>query len=224
MRRLQPVSLSSNVLDALAAYIEEMQLKPGDRLPAERVVAEGLGVSRPMLREALGRWAALGLIETRNGSGTFLRKPVAANHQHLIVTLSSERQSLLQTLELRRALETEVVALAAKRASPEQVEQLWTLLRGVEEAYARSGDAPDEDWAFHRAIYEAAGNPLFVQLIQGTIELFHRFWENPLNRPNFARRGLPYHRELVERIAARDPVGASAAVQNILRVLEEDLN
>jgi DNA-binding FadR family transcriptional regulator len=223
MRRLQPASLSQNILDALAEYVQDEGLKPGDRLPAEREIADRLGVSRPIVREALGRWAALGVVETLNGRGTFLRAAVAPGTTHLILSVPGEREALLQTLELRRALETEAAALAAERATAAQVAELWQLLEAVESAYDRVGDAPEEDWAFHQAVYRAAHNPLFLQLIEAVMGLFHRFWENPLGKPDFGRRGLRHHRTLVECIAAKDPAGARAAVSGIIEVLREDL-
>jgi GntR family transcriptional repressor for pyruvate dehydrogenase complex len=223
MRRIQSNNLSQNSLDSLAEFVRDTGLKPGDRLPSERELADNLGVSRPIVREALGRWAALGVIETRNGRGTYLKQSVGPGSTHVVFTMAGERQALLQVLEVRQALETEAAALAAARASEEQVDELWRLLEAVEEAYDRVGDAPDEDWAFHQAVYRAAGNPLFLQFIDGVVTLFHRFWENPLHQPDFARRGLPYHRTLVERIAARDPEGAREAVRKIIGITGEDL-
>lgn len=223
MKRLKVSTLPANILEALAGFVEEMRLQPGDRLPAERLIAERLGVSRPIVREALGRWAALGIVETKNGRGTFLRQPITATTRHVVLPISDERSQLLETMEVRLALESEAAALAARRASPEQIAGLWRLLEAVERAYAERNDAPDEDWAFHLAIYEASGNPMFSRLIQGLGQGFHRFWENPLHQPDFARRGLPYHRMLAERIADRDPEGARTAVRLIMQVLREDV-
>lgn len=216
-------SRSQSVLDRLAHYVHRKGLVPGDRLPPEREMALQLGVSRPSVREALQQWAALGVVEKVTGLGTFLRTPITPHTEHLVVSLHPECLALLRTLEVRRALETEAAALAAERATSRQVEQLETLLSAVEEAYHLYDDAPEEDWAFHQAVFEASGNPLFVQLIEGILDLFHRFWQNPLNQPDFARRGLPYHRTLVERIRAHDPEGARRAVLDILQTLEDEI-
>lgn len=223
MRPRESRQNSNGVLEGLASYIRSSGLQVGQRLPAERELALQLGVSRPLVREALGRWAALGVVETINGRGTFLRAPVTLRAEYLVVSVNVERRTLLETLEVRRALETEAAALAAERATPEQIDRLDTLLVAVEQAYERVGDAPDEDWAFHQALYEASGNPLFLQLIQGLLTMFHRFWENPLNKPDFARRGIRYHRDLVEQVRARNPDGARAAVLQIINVLQEEL-
>jgi DNA-binding FadR family transcriptional regulator len=223
LRRIEPSLLTKGVLTELASYIERTGLEQGDRLPPEREIAQRLGVSRPLVREALGRWSALGLVETINGRGTYLRAPIAPDQQPVVFVINPERETLLHTLEIRRALEPEAAALAASRATPDQIDALDALLVKVEEAYRVAGDAPDEDWAFHQAVYRASGNPMFIQLIDGVRGLFHRFWENPLGRPDFARRGLTHHRTLVERIRARDPVGAREATLRILGVLEEEL-
>ena len=224
MRRVEPIRLSESVLVELADYVQTSRLSVGDRLPPEREIALRLGVSRPLVREALGTWAALGIVEKRNGRGTFLRSAIGRDTRHLIVAVQPERQTLLQTLEIRRCLEPEAAALAANRATPAQIANLEHLLQAVEDAYERVGDAPAEDWAFHQAVYEATGNPLFGQLIVGFYEVFHRFWENPLGRPDFARRGLVHHHTLVERIRTHDPGGARAATLDILQVLEEELD
>lgn len=224
IRRIRPLTLSANTLEALAAFIRESGLKVGDRLPAERIIAERLGVSRPIVREALSRWAALGVVETINGRGTFLRRPVDESTRHVVLSLGTERERLLELVEVRTALETEAAALAALRATPEQIGGLWEALEAVERAYARYNDAPEEDWAFHLKVYRATGNPMFEHFIEAFHSLFHRFWENPLHQPEFAKRGLPYHRALVESIAARDPEGARAAVRMIMKILKEDLS
>jgi DNA-binding FadR family transcriptional regulator len=224
MERLEQSRLSTSILNALAGYIERSGLTEGDRLPPEREIAQQLGVSRPLVREALQHWRSLGFIETINGRGTFLRvQSIAPDTQHVVLFINPERETLMQTLEIRRGLEPEAAALAAVRATPEQIEHLERLMDAIDDAYARVGDAPDEDWAFHQALYDASGNPMFGQLINAIHSLFHRFWENPVNRPGFARRGIVHHRTLVERIRDRDPEGARAAALLILQVLQEDL-
>lgn len=221
MQRVKAESLTSSVLESLAKYVEDSSLEVGDKFPPEREVAQRLGVSRPLLREALQHWTTLGFVQKVNGRGTFLRSKISANNLVLVVNL--ENQSLLHALEIRRALEPEAAGLAALRATKEQISLLHHLLSDIEEAYRKYGDAPEQDWAFHQAIYTASGNPLFHQLIGGIRDVFHRFWENPFQKPDFARRGITHHHKLVACIEQGDTDGARASSLAILQVLEEDL-
>lgn len=225
--RVQPLkssTLPGRVLESLADFVNDKHLAVGDRLPAEREIARQLGVSRPLVREALQRWLALGYITRYNGRGTFLAREIPRNAHLMVVHLGIDIESLRATFEIRRALEPEAAALAAIRATPEQIAHLEALLADIEIAYRERNDAPDEDWAFHQAVYNATGNPLFLQIIDSIHHSFRRFWENPTQEPDFARRGLVFHHDLVRAIASRDADGAREATLNILQVLEEDLH
>lgn len=226
MATLQPVAVQSRtdaIIDALAAYASEADLAVGDRLPSERDLASGLGVSRPMLREAFRHLETLGIIERRTGSGTYLARPLTTSDTHIVVSLETERESLVQVLELRRALESEVAALVAIRATAEDLAELECLVDALETEFEQRGNNPESDLAFHRALYDLCGNPLFHQLLQPLSHAFERFWQSPLGKSDFARRTLPLHRSLFERIRDRDPEGARRVVWNMLSIVEEDL-
>lgn len=224
MRPLQPQTLPVRVLDSLSAFVRESKLTIGDRLPPEREIANQLGVSRALVREALQRWLALGYITRVNGRGTFLTQTIPVDSHPMVIHIGTDLTSLRSTFEIRRALEPEAAALAATRATPEQIRRLQCLFADVQAAYAQRNDAPEEDWAFHQAVYEASGNPLFLQIIDSIHLTFRRFWENPLQEPGFARKGIVFHAELVDAIERRDPEAAREAVVNILRILEEEMH
>src|SRR5262245_46785447 len=176
------------VLAALADFVTREALAPGDRLPTERILSERLRVSRTTVREALTRWEGLGLVERRQGSGTYLKAAVSRDMLHLPLTLASGGTfgSLMDTLEIRRALEPEATALCALRAGPKELAFILEKLERMEDAFhARNGMSADEDWDFHQAIYEASGNPLFAQIIAAMHGMFHRFWEHPLGVTDF---------------------------------------
>src|SRR5262247_452027 len=132
LRPLQVPARDTAILDAIAGFILERGLQPGDRLPAERELCERLKVSRPTLREALKRWAALGILDMRVGSGTYLRVPVAPGAVHFALTVQLEHEHLQRTLELRRALETEAAELAATRATAADVAEICKRLEHME--------------------------------------------------------------------------------------------
>jgi GntR family transcriptional repressor for pyruvate dehydrogenase complex len=223
LRPLQLPGRDTAILDAIAGFIVEHRLKPGARLPPERELCERLKVSRPTVREALKRWAALGIVEMRVGSGTYLCVPVAPGAVHFALTVPLEHVHLQRTLELRRALEAEAAELAALRASDESIAEIRRRLEHMESVHLRYGDAPEEDWEFHLSVYRAAGNPLFVQIVGQLHAALHRFWEHPFGKSDFARRTFPMHRRLYEAIAARDPAAARRVTLDIIGIVEEDL-
>lgn len=223
LSRIVAQSRTEAVITTLASYIAKEGLRVNDRLPAERSLAECLGVSRPILREALRHLAALGVVEARTGSGTFLRGPLSPSDRHVVMRVEMERKSLLQLLELRRALETEAVALAATRMSETDLQELEGLVDTLEREFAEKEENTEADKAFHLAIYRFAANPLFLQLLEQVWEGIEQFWKYPLGKRDFAQRTLPLHRKIYERLRDRDPEGARAAVRQMLDIVEEDL-
>ncbi|HCY99464.1 MAG: hypothetical protein A3D16_01205 [Rhodobacterales bacterium RIFCSPHIGHO2_02_FULL_62_130] len=211
------------VLDALADMIERAGLEIGDRLPPEVSLAEQLGVGRSTIREALNRWEGLGLIRRRRGDGTYLSARVQATKGPVSTMLRLEGEALLRLIEVRRALEGAVVRLAAERATTRQkaeIAQLCdTLIAEVDAGHSwRKADA-----AFHGAIYEAAGNPLFGQLLHNLDQAFERSQESPFGRDEFGLRSFPLHRRLCDEIVANNPDGAFQAIHVILDSVEAEV-
>jgi GntR family transcriptional repressor for pyruvate dehydrogenase complex len=227
--QLAPIKVTARddaVLEALAAFVSESGIGPGGRLPTERILAARLKVSRNTVREALTRWEGLGLVERRQGSGTYLKADVSPSMHHMPLTFAGgdDFVTLMQTLEIRRSLESEAAALCAQRASEEDIGKIASQLDRLELAFHTSrGANPDEDWEFHQSIYRASGNPLFGQIISAMQGLFHRFWEHPLGVHDFGHASFPYHRTVYERIAARDPGGARAEALKLIATVEADL-
>lgn len=223
LRRIAPRSRADAAIEALAAYVAAARLRPGDRFPAERVLAATLGVSRPILREALRHLAALKVVESRTGSGTYLLTPLAAGDKHIVLQLESERQGLLQVLQLRRGLESEAAALVAAHATDATVAELARLVDALESDFEQLGDNPESDKAFHLALYRLSGNPLLRQLMEPIWDTFERFWQHPLGKQTFARRSFPLHRRIFEAIRGRDPQSARRLVIEMLDIVEEDI-
>src|SRR5690606_4482471 len=110
-----------------------------------------------------------------------------------------------------------------RRAGPAEIGRIGATLERMEAVHARFGSAPEEDWDFHQSVYRATGNPIFEQIIASMRDAFHRFWENPLDMPDFAGRTFPWHRTMYEAIAARDPEGARAAALRIIDLVDEEI-
>lgn len=224
--KLQPITAprrNAAVLEALAAYVADAGLQPGDKMPTERDLTDQLKVGRSTVREAIKAWEALGIVEARKGSGTFLLRPVAPGAIHMPVTLLRRKETLLHTLEIRRALEAEASAIAAVRADKGDLETIERRLVVMEGVHLAHGTAGPEDWEFHMSIYAATRNPMFGQIVGFMREQLFSFFEIAPDWKGFAGRSFPLHRELFEAIAGRDEARARALTLAILQVTEEDI-
>lgn len=222
---LPPLGRADQVAEALSRHIDEAHLKPGDRLPTERELMQALGIGRSSLREAVSQLRALGVLETRIGSGTYIRKPVSARTVHLPLSIEPHdlANGLLLTLEVRRGVEIEASMAAARRRTPEDIARIETALDEMERVHLREGTSGAADLAFHLTIYDASGNPLFRQVLEQLRGHFERFWAQPFDRPDFAGRSFPFHRRLFEAIRDGDPKAAAAHTRAILDIVEEDI-
>lgn len=223
LRPIRPKGRDAAVLEALTGHIANAALKPGDRLPPERDLATLLGVSRATVREALKRWQGLGVVEMRKGSGTYLRTPIEPGSLHVPLTIAAHAENLILTLQVRRGLESEAAAVAAREATVEQIATIEAKLDAMEAIHRRFGGAGQQDWEFHQAIYRAAGNPLLEQIVSQMHDAFHTLFENPLRMPGFASRSFPLHRELFDAIRDRRPEAARELARRIIDITEEDV-
>jgi DNA-binding FadR family transcriptional regulator len=167
MRPLQPTrNLSGAIVERIAAEIRSGRLAPGSRLPTEQELMAAMGVSRTVVREAVAALRAEGLVRTRQGSGAF----VAADASRVPFRIDPDGLSsiadVLEVMELRLAIEVEAAALAAERITPEGLAPIGRALRAIEAAIRRGEGAINEDFAFHRSIADASGNPRFAQLLE----------------------------------------------------------
>jgi GntR family transcriptional repressor for pyruvate dehydrogenase complex len=214
-------TLSEGLLKTLLDRIKDGTWPVGSEIPSERVLIAELGVSRIPLREAIAGLRALGVLQTRPGSGTRVRRVDAdtvAQLLPLIVTLEGAR-TFPQVFELRLAIEAQTSALAAQRHTDEDARALRALLSqfradldgGLEESI-------DTDLAFHVRIAQATGNPLFAVLMRTLAELIrHVQFESCKDDPVRRRRALHAHEAIAEAILARDPDRARAEMEAHLR-------
>ncbi len=149
---LPPMDRARQVTDALATYIQTAQLQAGDRLPAERELMTALAVGRSTIREAIRHFQALGVIEARKGSGTYLLKPVSAATIHMPLSFDPAqlRDALLQSLEVRRGIEAEASMVAARKRTAEDLVIIERNLNEMERVHIAEGTSGPEDLAFHR--------------------------------------------------------------------------
>nr|WP_201470853.1 FCD domain-containing protein [Microbacterium hydrocarbonoxydans] len=207
------MSALDTALHGLRTLIADGELRPGDRLPSEGELCETLGVSRGSLREAIRMLAALGVLETRHGSGSYVGELRAAD---LIGSLSLTvgllpMAGVLELTELRRVLEPHAAALAAARIDAATIETLSGVLDEIEgsddfEAHSRL------DHDFHMTISRVAGNDALTSLID-VLRSRSRAYRIP-DAGDAAELKLHSdagHRAILRGLAAADPVAASAA-------------
>ncbi|KQY13744.1 FadR/GntR family transcriptional regulator [Rhizobium sp. Root482] len=225
LRPLPPADRVRQVTAAVADYIQRSGLKPGDRLPAERELMATLAVGRSTIREVIRHFQALGVVEARKGSGTYLLRAVSGTTIHMPLSLETAhlRDLLLKTLEVRRGIEAEAGMVAARMRTAHDLTVIEEKLAEMERVQIAKGTSGPEDLAFHLAIYDATHNPLFKQLLEQMRGAFEQFWDQPFNRADFARRSFPFHRTLFNAIAAGDPESARAETLKILAIVEEDI-
>jgi GntR family transcriptional regulator, transcriptional repressor for pyruvate dehydrogenase complex len=207
--------LSEQLADALIVGIRDGQLQPGQRLPTEAALVERFGVSRTVVREALSRLKTLGLVESRQGSGAFIREPGAREAGRLQLTPDGSVAAVLQMVEVRRAMEAEAAALAAARRTTKTVRQIRSALLAIDRAVAQGGDGVMEDVAFHAAIAQASGNPFLLATLaylnQFLIDATRVTRAHEARRDELVQQVRSEHAAVVAAIEAGDVAAARLA-------------
>ncbi|MDD2924581.1 FadR/GntR family transcriptional regulator [Rhodoferax sp.] len=220
--------LSDQVADVLAAEIRAGRLAVGDKLPTEAVLVAQFSVSRTVVREAMSRLKSLGLVDSRQGSGVYVREqgfsPLNFDASSVV-----SKQAVIQMVEVRRGLEAEVAALAAQRRTQADVRRIRKCISLLTRAVQAGGDGVDEDVQYHRAIAEAARNPFLI----GTLEYLGQFLSgatrvtraNEARRTDFAGQVCDEHAAILQAIEAGDAAAARQAaarhMDNAIRRIEQ---
>jgi DNA-binding FadR family transcriptional regulator len=211
--------LAHGLVEELGRKIRDEALRPGDRLPTEAEIVQTYGVSRTVVREAISKLQASGLVETRHGIGTFvLAPPKGPGMFRLDAADVATSVDVLAVLELRISLESEAAGLAAARRSDAQLAVMRNALDSFERSIAVAGDGVGADFRFHLQIAEATGNPYFADIMNhlGTA-LIPRTriaaLRNQDRRAEYLTRVNREHEEIYAAIARRDPESARAAMR-----------
>jgi len=225
-KRLEAIPRSQKVVYAIVQRIREAMergdLRRGDRLPSEQELCEELGASRIAVREALKILEALGAVEIRQGSGTYIPKepksPIIDPLQFMLFLGDAHPEHVK---ELRFMVELGFSRIAQRKITQEGLRALERNLRALEEAY-RAGEVTLElDLSFHYLILEATGNPLIVQLGKAILGLFHDSIEAGIREHPEAP--LQHHRLIFEAIKSRDPKKLEEALLESYRYWQKHL-
>jgi GntR family transcriptional repressor for pyruvate dehydrogenase complex len=210
-------TLYQRIADHVRELIETEQLRPGERLPAERELAEMLGVSRVPIRESMRTLAAQGLIEIRRGQGMFVvRRDVEATIDELASILLKQRAAFEELFAVRRLLEPAAARWAAQRRDQDDAAGLERTIAEMEAA--GTADPPDfdtvgeRDTQLHVQVAAAADNRVLVRIMQAIQDLHREQLETSQRYAGRLGQTLKDHRRLVDAIVAGDPDAAHEAM------------
>ena len=223
-------NLTKNVVAVLSERIRNGEFHVGEKLPTESELMEAFGVSRTVIREAISRLQAAGLVETRHGIGTFLLDPQSEQHLRINAENILTMLDLMAILELRISLETEAAGLAAQRRTEAHVQQLRSILdEFAQHVHKKTGNAVVSDIAFHLLVATATGNRYFHDILKQlgkTIIPRARINSAALadnDRDTYLNRVHLEHEDIYNAIARKDPDAARAAMRTHLANSRERL-
>jgi GntR family transcriptional repressor for pyruvate dehydrogenase complex len=240
--RRRPRSLALELVDGLSESIRDDRLRPGDKLPTEAAIMVEYGVSRTVVREAISKLQAAGLVATRHGVGTFVQAlgPVASELAGFRIAPEqyATLRDVVAVLELRIGVETEAAGLAAQRRTAQDLVAMRLALDTLSAAMARGADAVAADFQFHLEIARATQNPHFVQLMGSlgpvlisrarlapgapagsgqAAGVLGRALAGPDSEPRaYLRRVHAEHESILDAIGAQDTEAARAAMRTHL--------
>ncbi|MFV0128955.1 FadR/GntR family transcriptional regulator [Streptomyces sp. HMX112] len=211
LRAAGRTSLVDTVVEQLRGQLADGEWAVGDRIPTEHDLAGQLGVGRNTVREAVRVLVHAGLLESRQGNGTFVRSTA----DPAAVLRGVRAAGALDVLELRIALEAEAARLAAVRRDTHDLLRLRAALTTLREEGDRDADA---DIAFHRAVVEATHNAAFTEVYRFFSVQVHESLVDSLGDHAMPAIDLAAHEALVAAVEAGDPDAAANAVRELLRV------
>lgn len=215
----------NKVYEEVARQIEKLiltKLHPGDKLPAERELAEILGVSRSSIRDAMRSLELVGLVEPRQGAGTVVREI----SPDILVTpisniLAHKRQMVGELLDFRKMLEPPLAARAATHASAEKIAEMDEILRRQGDKLSHGELAIEEDNQFHYAIARASGNSVVLKVLDTLMDLLRETRALSLQRKGRPQKSIAGHRRILAAIKRRDAGAAETAMRQHIQDIEQ---
>ncbi|EAQ22960.1 FCD domain-containing protein [Roseovarius sp. 217] len=229
-QKVTPEKLSTAVTRQIEKLILQGILRPGERLPAERDLAEKLGVSRPSLREAVAELQDKGLLSARAGAGIYVADVLGSAFSDALIRLFADHEeAVFDYIGFRRDLEGLAACRAARLASDTDLQVIQTVMDKMEAAHKKTNPADEArlDAEFHMAIIEASHNVIMLHMMRSMFQLLREgvFYNRQVMFKQRTTRGalLDQHRAINAAIQARNPETARAAVNDHLNYVEKAL-
>jgi GntR family transcriptional repressor for pyruvate dehydrogenase complex len=229
-QKVQAEKLSVAVIKQIELLILRGILRPGDRLPSERELAEKVGVSRPSLREAVAQLQSRGLLETRAGAGIFVANVMGAEFSETLVRLFADHdEAMFDYISFRRDMEGMAAERAAKLGSDTDLKVINAIFDKMEAAHTKRNPAEEAqlDAEFHLSIIEASHNVVMLHMMRAMFQLLREgvFYNRQIMFKQRTTRDtlLDQHRAINDALQARNAQAARAAVAAHLNYVETSL-
>jgi GntR family transcriptional repressor for pyruvate dehydrogenase complex len=227
---LKPIKkkrLFEEIIVGIEEYLQEENIQPGDRLPSENELAALFNVSKTAVREAMSVLHASGIIETRPGSGIYLKD---IHGESIVLRVSSnlmEKSKLQEILDFRRGLEVEAAGLAAVNGSDKQFDRIKRAHELLVEANEAGGIGVDEDYQFHYEIILACRNSIYQNVFQAVSQQLKEGMRiskmQSMKMPGMFLQAYREHEEIMEALFTRDPEWARRAMRHHMIRVEEKI-
>jgi GntR family transcriptional repressor for pyruvate dehydrogenase complex len=211
----------NKVYEEVAKQIERLivkKLKPGDKLPSERELADMLQVSRSSIRDAIRSLELVGLVEPRQGAGTIVRESATEPFAN---ALERKQKLVAELLDFRKMLEPPLAARAATHASTEEMSEMEEILERQEEKQDRGEVTIVEDAEFHYSVALASGNSVVLKVIDILMDLLRDTRERSLQLRGRPQKSLAGHKKILMAIKRRDAEAAKSAMRRHIEDVEE---
>lgn len=227
-QRIQPEKLSHSVVRQIELLLLRGILRPGERLPAERELAEKLGVSRPSLRDATAELQARGLLTARAGAGLFVAELLDSAFSDSLINLFAQHdEALFDYISFRRDLEGMSAERAARFGSEMDLKVIDTIYRKMEAAHLKRDPTEEAtlDAEFHLSIVEASHNIIMLHMMRAMFNLLHQgvFYNRQMIFRQRATRDdlLEQHKAINTAVQQRDPAAARLAAHAHLDFVQQ---
>jgi len=229
MRKRRPRGLVPEIVEELGGDIRAGKLPVGGKLPTEAEIMTRFDVSRTVVREALSRLQAWGLVETRHGIGTFVNERDLSGNFKISSQDFATVADVIAVLELRISLETEAAGLAAQRRTSANLDAMQAALQAFQSSIEQDSDAVPPDFQFHMEVARATGNQHFADLMTylGSMIIPRTRVNTPQNAPegrlSYLQRVNGEHENIFAAIRNQDSDAARAAMRTHLSNSRERL-
>jgi GntR family transcriptional repressor for pyruvate dehydrogenase complex len=221
---IQASRLYEQIVQQIEGSILTGELSEGSQLPAERDLAKQFGVSRTAVREAIKALQEKGLVDAFPGRGTFVTNGTSNSMRRSLdrIIKSGETNGWAYLVEVREILEPEIAAMAAVRATDQDLAAMRDAVDVMDQAGRDSDAFIEADLDFHLALAEAAANPIVLSLIDSIVGLLREQRLRIFSIGGGPERGQHHHKRILDAIKRRDTQGARAAMQAHLSQVRED--